>query len=135
MAANFCSKSFQQNKEENEKVLGQQQETDITGDGDITSDTKKPSNPNEIIFETDAFRLIVKTAPVRRARKFQLEDRQFTLLILPKTQQKNPPLVEILKFLEEGFNAILTEIKTFFKPTEHRIAYLTLYQEPMVYRD
>ena len=86
MAANFCSKWLQQNKEENEKVLGQQQETDITGDGDITSDTKKPSNPNEIIFETDAFRLIVKTAPVRRARKFQLEDRQFTLLILPKTQ-------------------------------------------------
>lgn len=134
MAANFCANWLQKNKEENEELLRGQQTEARVGDGAAAiTPSKKPSNPNEITFENNEFRLIVKTAPVKRARKFKLEDQQFTLLILPKTQRNDPPLIDILNFLEAGFNHILKEIKAFVNVNEHRIAYLTLYQEPMVY--
>ena len=133
MAAQFCSRWLQKNKLENHQVLQEPLET-VTESSSLVGDgSNEPTDPTEIVFENNEFRLIVKTAPVRRARNFKLEDRQFTFLVVPKTQRTDPPLLDILQFLEDGFNAVLTEIRKFFQPSEHRIAYLTLYQEPMVF--
>ena len=135
MAAKFCSKWLQNNKKENNKVLQSSTSTDISDEetSSLIGDGVEPTSPNEISYENNEFRLIVKTAPLRRAKKFKLEDRQFTVLVEPKTQRTDPPLLDILQFLEEGFKTILLKIKQFFDPNEHRIAYLTIYQEPMVY--
>ena len=135
MAAQFCAKWLLNNKKENDKV--QKVILDKTvGEGTSSENedhVPEPTDPTEISYENDDFQLIVKSAPVKRARKFKLEDHQFTLLIRPKKSITEPPLVEILQFLEDGFKAILSQIKKFFNPKEHRIAYLTLYQQPMVY--
>ena len=134
MAAQFCSKWLLKNKEENEKV--RKVNLEPTGEGtnsDTEDDVPEPTDPTKIFYENKDFWLIVQSAPVKRARKFKLEDHQFTLLITSKSSTTEPPLVEILQFLEDGFKTILSQIKKFFNPKEHRIAYLTLYQEPMVY--
>ena len=136
MAANFCSRWLQQNKNEND-CLPRSKKTQVGGDdSDSENDSGETlrhwQDPNEITFENNLFQLIVRTSPVKRAQKFKLEDRQFTLKVVPKTSQSDPPLIQILQFLEDGMNFILGQIKAFFNPSEHRIAYLTLYQEPMV---
>ena len=141
MAANFCSRWLEENERENKLC----KKSSPIGGGDENSDSENQDgdsnnvpvaqHPNEVIYENNEFRLVVRNSPVKRATKFKLEDHQFTLLVVPKTTRTSPPLVEILQFLEEGFNSILQEVKQFFNPNEHRIAYLTLYQDPMVYWD
>lgn len=90
------------------------------------------ASPDEVIYESNDLRLVVKKMSFKRQKNFKIQDMQFWLRIIPLRDQENPPLIEILDFLEEGFNFILQQIKNFFKPNEHRIGYLTLYQEPMV---
>jgi len=51
-------------------------------------------------------------------------------LLNPKEE---PPLLrDIVEFLEVAFNHVLKEIRQFYKPEDHNIAFLTLYQEPMI---
>ena len=128
MAAQFCSAWLTQNRTENEATFG-----NITVDPNVSqTGGSEPKNPDEIIFENNDFKLIVKTDQIKRSHRFKIVDRQFQLLIVSKSHHDHPQLIEILQFLEEGFNFILNKIKTFVDPTQHRIAYLTLYQEPMV---
>ena len=131
MAAQFCLNWLNQNRTENEATFGHSSSVQSI-DTSHQVGGNEPTQPDEIIFENTDFKLIVKTDQIRRSHRFQIVDRQFNLLIVPKTDHEHPPLMEILEFLEDGFNAILAKIKTFVDPTQHRIAYLTLYQEPMV---
>ena len=94
--------------------------------------TSSFTSPDEVVFTSEHFKLVVKKVSFKRQKNFKIQDAQFWLKIVPLQDQENPPLIEILDFLEDGFNFILQQIKSFFKPSEHRIAYLTLYQEPMV---
>ena len=55
----------------------------------------------------------------------------FHLKIIPKETTASPLLLDILDFLHAGFLHILDEIKQFYNPEEHNIAYLTLHQKPM----
>ena len=134
MAANFCARWLEDNKNENSRLKRSQ----IGGDQSDSESDQEPEplaqwqDPNEISFENNLFRLIVRSSPVKRASKFKLEDRQFTIKVVPKTNQSDPPLMQILQFLEDGITFILQHIKVFFNSNEHRIAYLTLFQEPMV---
>ena len=105
MAAQFCSAWLTQNRTENEATFG-----NITVDPNVSqTGGSEPKNPDEIIFENNDFKLIVKTDQIRRSHRFQIVDRQFNLLIVPKTDHEHPPLMEILEFLEEIIILTLAE--------------------------
>ena len=131
MASQFCSKWLTQNKTENETIFGEQTRIEPTAPTQV-GDNSDPKDPSEIVFENNDFKLIVRSDKIKRNHRFKIVDQQFNLLVIPKTSHNHPPLIEILDFLEAGFTFILAKIKTFINPAEHRIAYLTLYQEPMV---
>ena len=135
MAAQFFSQWLTQNKTENEATFGQVKTVPTAPilPSDQVGGNSEPKHPSEIVFENDHFKLIVKSDNIKRNHRFKIVDQQFNLLIISKTSHKHPPLIEILDFLEAGFSFILQKIKNFVNPDEHRIAYLTLYQEPLVY--
>ena len=56
----------------------------------------------------------------------------FHMKIELKPRVEAPLLREILSFLEIGFNHILLNLKKFYKAEDHNIAFLTLFQEPMI---
>jgi hypothetical protein len=43
-----------------------------------------------------------------------------------------PQLVDILQFLYSGIKHILTELKGFYKESDHNIVYLTLHSAPLI---
>jgi hypothetical protein len=70
----------------------------------------------------------------QRQRRFRLQDHLYYIKVhLKKTNNSLPPLLsDLLQLFEEGFSYILTNLSTFYNPNDHNIAFLTLYQEPMI---
>lgn len=126
--ASFLSKWLSLNKSENEETFNVPSPDSILQYGGNQAITK----PSDISFENDQFKLVVKIDSIKRNHRFKVVDRQFNILIVPKTDQHDPPLIEMLQFLEDGFKFILMKIRAFINPSEHRIAYLSLIQQPMV---
>jgi hypothetical protein len=84
------------------------------------------------VFENDEIILYVKKAFHQRQKRFALQDSLFHIKVEVKNQNNKPLLKDLVQVLEEAFTFILNNIKTYFKPEDHNIAYLTLFQEPMV---
>jgi hypothetical protein len=84
------------------------------------------------VFENDQLTLYVKKAFHQRQKRFRLQDSLFHIKVKVKNQVQKPLLRDLVKVLEEAFTFILNNIRTFFKVEDHNIAYLTLFQEPMV---
>lgn len=89
------------------------------------------SDPTDLVYESEDFQLFVKKESHKKQKLFRLQDHLFTLRIKPKEGVEMPFLSNILDFLHAGFIHILDEIKKFYNPEEHNIAYLTLFQQPM----
>ena len=85
-----------------------------------------------IIFEDDNLQLIIEKGNHIKQKKFRLEDHIFYMKIKLKNNSDAPLLRDILSFLETGFDYIISQIRTFYKSEDHNIAYLTLYQKPMI---
>lgn len=137
MAANFCSQWLKNNAQETSLIFEEKERIHPEQSHSKSSHSEQfggsePQAPNEIVFEDNHFKLVVKSDRIKQNHRFKVVDQQFNLLVIPKTNLEHPPLIEILGFLEEGFNFILKKIKTFINRDEHRIAYLSLYQQPMV---
>lgn len=96
----------------------------------------KPLNFNEKgelnLFENDSLQIFVQKATHQRRTRFQLQDSLFKIKIINKHSNKHLLLKDLLEVFDVGFKFILSNIKTFFKAQNHHIAYLTLYQEPMI---
>jgi len=56
----------------------------------------------------------------------------FYIKLRLKNGQTSPLLIDILDALQEGFNHILNNLRAFYNPQDHNIAYLTFFQEPMI---
>jgi hypothetical protein len=57
----------------------------------------------------------------------------YYIKVVLKRPNISPPLLSDLLYLfQEGFNYILQNLRTFYNPEDHNIAFLTLYQEPMI---
>lgn len=93
---------------------------------------EETTNPSNIIYETPELQLVVERGMHRRQKRFRMEDEMFYLKIVPKNYTETPLLMNLLDFLYAGIVYILNEMKKHFKPEEHKIAYLTLFQKPMV---
>lgn len=91
----------------------------------------KPSMPTELVYETPDFELYVKKESHKKQKIFKLQDHLFTMRIKAKDGVEMPLISNILDFLHAGFIHILDEIKTFYNSTDHNLAYLTLFQQPM----
>ena len=96
------------------------------------SNVPRDQSATEFVYENDQLQLFIVKANHIRQKKFRLEDHMFHMKINLKSGVEPPLLRDILNFLEIGFNHILTNIKSFYKPEDHNIAFLTLYQEPMI---
>jgi len=89
--------------------------------------------PSDISFENQDYKLIIKKGYHKRQKNFRLEDHMFYFQIIPKDSKKHYPLLsDILDFLHAGFLHLLDSIKQFYNEKDKNIAYLTLYQQPMV---
>ena len=89
------------------------------------------SDLTSISYQSENYRIVIRQEKHRRQKNFRLEDLLYTLKVIP-LHDELPYLLDIIPFLEEWFNVLLKKLKKFFSPHEHRIAYLTLYQAPMV---
>jgi hypothetical protein len=86
-----------------------------------------------ISYENDIFELILQKTNHIRQKKFNLEDHLFHMKIRLKNANAPPPLLrDVLDFLNIAFNQILTNVRQFYNPQDHNVAYLTLFQTPMI---
>ena len=87
----------------------------------------------DIKFENDQMELyVVRTNHVKQI-KFRLEDHMYHMKITLKDTASQPPMLrDILNFLESAFNFVLTSIRPLYQTNDHNIAFLTLYQKPMI---
>ena len=92
-----------------------------------------PTSPNNIIFKNDVMELYVEQTNHLRQKQFKLDDHLFHLKIKLINPSAPPPyLRDILQFLERAFNYILMNIRRHYNPQDNNIAFLTLYQKPMI---
>ncbi len=104
----------------------------FTSSGSGSIPFKKVGYDEVKVFENDQVILYVKKAFHQRQKRFRLEDSLFHIKVEVKNQIKKPLLRDLVKVLQEAFTFILNNIRTFFRTEDHNIAYLTLFQEPMV---
>lgn len=90
-------------------------------------------NQTDIVFENDSLILKIEKGFHKRQKNFRLQDHMFYFKIESKSPNDAFPLLgDILDFLHAGFLHLLDNIKTFYNPEDKNIAYLCLYQEPMI---
>jgi len=88
---------------------------------------------NSIIYQNDKLQLYLEKGDHVHQIRFRLQDHLFYMKIRLLNPKNEPPLLrDIVEFLEMAFNHVLKEIRRFYKPEDHNIAFLTLYQEPMI---
>ncbi len=69
----------------------------------------------------------------QRQRRFQIEDHLFYIKLRLKDERtESPLLVDILEALQEGFDYILKNLRQFYNASDHNMAYMTFFQEPMI---
>lgn len=100
-------------------------------DVQATNDTAHVQAINDIVYENSELKLYVQRGVHKRQKIFKILDQMFYFRIEPK-HSNMPKLSSILNFLHAGFLYILREIRKHFEPSDSNIAYLTLYQKPMI---
>ena len=77
--------------------------------------------------------MIVEKGAFKKQKNFRLQDHLFKFKIISKKPEESLPiLTDLFEFLHAALVHIMESIKSFYKPEDHNIAYLTLHQEPMV---
>ena len=110
-----------------------QQQGGAPTDNTVPSTSGVPKQPSDIVYETDALKLVVEKGSFKRQKNFRLQDHLFYFKIVSKKPNESLPLLtDLYDFLHAALLHVLESIKTFYKPEDHNVAYLTLHQEPMV---
>ena len=90
-------------------------------------------SPTDIVFENNTLKMIVEKGAFKKQKNFRLQDHLFKFKIISKKPEESLPiLTDLFEFLHAALVHIMESIKSFYKPEDHNIAYLTLHQEPMV---
>ena len=87
----------------------------------------------DIVFENDKLKLIVEKGTFQRQKRFRLQDHLFYMKV--KVKNKNDPipfLKDLFDFLQNGLLHVMQNIKNFYNSRDENLAFLTLYQQPMV---
>ena len=95
--------------------------------------TSKYHTQTDIIFENDKQIMIIQKGTFQRQKRFQLQDHLFNIKIKLKNEDEQLPfLKDILDFIEDGLLHMMHNIKPFYNAKDDNLAFLTLYQKPMV---
>lgn len=136
--ANFYSDWLKRNRTDNKAILDwlQKENSELEepnrNESAASHETfERHENVNDITYQNQNYKITIRQEKHKRQKNFKLEDLLFHLKVFP-IDGEVPFVLDIIPFLEEAFTAILKKLKTFFNKDEHRIAYLTLYQSPMV---
>jgi len=126
-------KTKEGNKIARQQLAQQQNEDSQNSDLKTKSELNQIKHINDLVFENDQLQLIIEKGAHLHQIKFRIEDHLFYMKIKLKNEHAPHPLLrDILDFLQSAFNYILINVRKFYKEEDHNIAYLTLYQEPMV---
>lgn len=92
------------------------------------------NNRGEIqLFENNSLIISIQKATHQRRTRFQLQDSLFKIKVHQKESVKKPLLLkDLLEVFEVAFKFILNNLRTYFTAENHHVAYLTMYQEPMI---
>ena len=106
----------------------------LPGSNNLSGEQFSSNNQSvsDLFYENDKFQMFIEKTNHIKQIKFRLQDHLFHMKIQLKRGVEAPLMRDILNFLQIGFNHILTNIKKFYKAEDHNIAFLTLYQEPMI---
>lgn len=98
-----------------------------------TRNTEKHTNLDNVdfFFENNILKAFIERGVHKQEKKFAMHDHLFYIKVTPK-KDKFPLLIDIVGFLEEACNHILSELKDLYKIEENNIGYLTIFQEPMI---
>ena len=146
--ANFYKKWLEKNKKANTEALEinepQINLNQVSRTNQITQNisTDLPSaststisadSRNDLLYENDIMQLTIEKTSFLRQKKFKLHDHLFHMKITLKNSNGPPPLLRnILEFLQIAFDHILQNIRPLYNQDDHNIAFLTLYQKPMI---
>lgn len=83
------------------------------------------------VFENDSLIVYVLKSVHQRQKNFKFQDAMIHIKIEEKTN-KGILLQDLMEILEETFKFILSHLKTFFSLQSHNIAYMCLFQSPML---
>jgi len=89
-------------------------------------------NPDQIVYETPELKLFAEKGVFKKQKIFNVSDQMFYFRIETKNEANQPLLSSILNFLHAGFIYILSQIRKKFNKNDSNIAYLTLYQRPIL---
>lgn len=129
----FYKKWFEKHIEKRHQDGGSATEDPQPSTSNSTLQIVEPKSPTDIIYETEALKLVVEKGALKRQKNFRIQDHLFYFKIVPKQANKSlPMLTDLYDFLHAALLHVLESIKTFYKPEDHNVAYLTLHQEPMV---
>lgn len=116
-----------QNKEQNVPSNIQNMDTSDEDDNINNSSNKDP----DFSFENSALKAYIEKGVHKREKKFAMHDHLYYIKVKPKNDTF-PLLVNIIDFLSEACNYILEELKDNYPLKDNNIAYLTVYQSPMI---
>lgn len=91
------------------------------------------TSPTEIVYENNKLLLLVEKGTFQRQKRFRLQDHLFHIKVkLKDPNQPIPFLKDILEFLDKGLLHLMENIKKFYDPNDANIAFLTIFQRPML---
>ena len=126
-------KRWIQNFAEKTKTFNQGKGEDETEDQLNQISASNIQSPTDIVFENNTLKMIVEKSAFKKQKNFRLQDHLFKFKIISKKPEESLPiLTDLFEFLHAALVHIMESIKSFYKPEDHNIAYLTLHQEPMV---
>lgn len=126
-------KRWIQNFAEKTKTFNQGKGEDESEDQLNQISASNIQSPTDIVFENNTLKMIVEKGAFKKQKNFRLQDHLFKFKIISKKPEESLPiLTDLFEFLHAALVHIMESIKSFYKPEDHNIAYLTLHQEPMV---
>lgn len=84
------------------------------------------------VYENDQIQVYIEKAIHQRHKQFRLQDFLYNVKIKVKDSSKKPLLKDLLDVLEKALCFILNTIRSNFKPEDHNVVYVDLFQSPMV---
>lgn len=85
-----------------------------------------------LVYENDAFKILVQKQDFKRQKKFSLDDHLYLLKVEQKTSSSTLPfLKDIVSILDSILSHILNEMKQFYKKEETNVIYITIKQPTM----
>lgn len=100
-------------------------------DSALQNKAKQSLENPDFVFENSELKTFIERGVHKKEKRFALQDHLFYIKVEPK-KDSFPLLTNILEFLESACNYLLDELKELYDLDKNNIAYMTIYQEPLI---